>query len=283
MWLEQGLAENTRSAYRSDLRRLANWCERRGVALLAARSEDLWAFLSSEAAAGASARTSARRLAAIRHFYRQLAREGRIGRDPAAELEAPRLPHALPHTLSEREVTDLLEAPDVTSDRGLRDRAMLELLYATGLRVSELVGLHLEALNLRMGVVRVIGKGGRERIVPLGEEAHYWLERYLSRTRPVLLGERRLDTLFPSARRPTLTRQAFWSLIRRYARVAGIRADISPHQLRHAFATHLLEHGADLRAVQMLLGHQDVTTTQIYTHVARERLRALHAAHHPRG
>ncbi|HEX5314699.1 MAG TPA: site-specific tyrosine recombinase XerD [Gammaproteobacteria bacterium] len=283
LWLEQGLAENTRAAYRSDLRRLAEWCETRSLALMSVRSEDLWQFLSVEAAAGVSARTGARRLAAIRHFYRHLAREGRVREDPSAELEAPRLPHSLPQTLSEQEVEALLQAPDVATDRGLRDRAMLELLYATGLRVSELVGLRLSELNLRAGMLRVVGKGGRERIVPIGEEARHWIERYLARARPAIAGARRLDTVFPSPRRAALSRQAFWELIGRYARAAGIRSHISPHRLRHAFATHLLEHGADLRAVQMLLGHQNVTTTQIYTHVARERLRALHAEHHPRG
>lgn len=283
LWLELGLSENSRNAYRSDILQLQIWLEGRGRNLASARAQDLWGFLSAQAADGASARTTARRLSAIRHFYRHLLRSGEIGEDPSAELETPRLPHALPRSLSEREVELLLEAPDISSDRGLRDRAMLELLYATGLRVSELVALRLDQVNLRVGVVRVVGKGGRERIVPMGEEARHWLERYIDRSRPVLLRGRRLDTLFPTARRIAITRQAFWSLIRRYARSAGVGADISPHRLRHAFATHLLEHGADLRAVQMLLGHRDVTTTQIYTHVARERLRALHAAHHPRG
>lgn len=283
LWLEQGLAENTRKAYRSDLVHLQRWLHGRGRDLEQARAEDLWAFLSGEAAAGASARTSARRLAAIRHFFRYLVRQGLIQRNPALELKAPRMPRALPHSLSERDVESLLAAPDTDTARGLRDRAMLELLYATGLRVSELVTLRLDQLNLRTGAVRVIGKGGRERIVPVGEEARYWLERYLQSARTLLLQGRRLDSLFPSPRRAHITRQGFWALIRRYASVAGIRGDISPHRLRHAFATHLLEHGADLRAVQMLLGHRDVSTTQIYTHVARERLKALHALHHPRG
>ena len=283
LWLEQGLAENTRAAYRSDLVRLARWLRARDTALAAASPEALWGFIGAEAAGGVSPRTAARRLAAIRRFYRHLAREGVVTSNPAAALEAPRLPRTLPHALSESDVEALLAAPDVSEPRGLRDRAMLELLYATGLRVSELVGLRVDQLNLRAGLVRVTGKGGRERIVPLGEEARHWLERYLSEVRPGMLAGRRLDTLFPSPRRAAITRQAFWSLIRRYAAAAGLAADISPHQLRHAFATHLLDHGADLRAVQMLLGHRDVTTTQIYTHVARERLRNLHAAHHPRG
>jgi len=283
LWLEQGLSDNTRAAYRNDLRRLMSWLARRRVEPENARPEDLWSFLSAEAAGGTSARTGARRLAAIRHFYRQLLREGRIAADPSVELRTPRLPQRLPRSVSEREVEALLLAPDVSSERGLRDRAMLELLYATGLRVSELVGLRLDQLNLRLGAVRVTGKGGRERIVPVGDEARYWVERYLRDARPGMLGARRLDTLFPTVRRPHISRQAFWGLIRRYALAAGISGPLSPHQLRHAFATHLLEHGADLRAVQMLLGHQNVTTTQIYTHVARERLRKLHATHHPRG
>ena len=283
LWLEQGLAENTRRAYRSDLVLLAEWLHKRGVTLRQAAARDLWAFLGSQAASGGSARTSARRLAAIRHFYRYLVREGLVGDDPAVELKAPRMPRTLPHSLSERDVQALLEAPDAGTPHGLRDRAMLELLYATGLRVSELVGLRLDQVNLRLGAVRVVGKGGKERLVPLGEEARDWLERYLREGRAGFVAGRRLDTLFPTPRRASMSRQGFWSLIRRYAAAAGIPGDVSPHQLRHAFATHLLAHGADLRAVQMLLGHQNVTTTQIYTHVERERLKALHAAHHPRG
>lgn len=283
LWLEQGLAENTRRAYRSDLEQLARWLSARNCLLSEASAEDLWAFLSSEATAGRSARSSARRLAAIRHFFRYLLRQGRVREDPAAEIKAPRLPRKLPHPLTEAQVEALLAAPDPETQRGLRDRAMLELLYATGLRVTELVTLRLDQLNLRVGAVRVTGKGGRERIVPVGDEARYWLERYLRDARSNLVSGRRLDTLFPTTRSSHITRQAFWSLVQRYAREAGIDSGPSPHQLRHAFATHLLAHGADLRAVQMLLGHQDVTTTQIYTHVARERLKALHAAHHPRG
>lgn len=283
LWLEQGLAENTRRAYRSDVVCLAEWLHGRGATLRQAAARDLWAFLGSQAASGGSARTSARRLAAIRHFYRYLVREGLVSEDPAAELKAPRMPRTLPHSLSERDVQALLEAPDTGTPHGLRDRAMLELLYATGLRVSELVNLRLDQVNLRLGAVRVVGKGGKERLVPLGEEARDWLERYLAEARTGFVAGRRLDTLFPTPRRASMSRQGFWSLIRRYAAAAGIPGDVSPHQLRHAFATHLLAHGADLRAVQMLLGHRNVTTTQIYTHVERERLKALHAAHHPRG
>jgi len=284
LWLEDGLSENTQRAYRADLHMLATWLtrERRG-ALTAVTARDLWAFVGGQASEGASARTTARRLASIRRFYRSLLREGLIQADPAAELKAPRMPGTLPHSLSERDVLALLESPDTDTSRGLRDRAMLELLYATGLRVSELVNLRLDQLNLRLGAVRVVGKGGKERLVPIGEDARDWLERYLGEVRADLVRGRRLDTVFPTPRRASMTRQAFWVLIRRYAAIAGISPDISPHQLRHAFATHLLAHGADLRAVQMLLGHQNLTTTQIYTHVARERLKALHAAHHPRG
>lgn len=283
LWLERGLSENTRKAYRADILRLAGYLRKRGVTLLAARNRDLWGFLSAEAATGVTARTTARRLASIRAFYRYLTARGEIRVDPARELEAPRLPRSLPHGLSEQEVEALLETPDTSCERGLRDRAMLEVLYATGLRVSELVSLRLDQLNLHQGAVRIVGKGGRERIVPLGEEARDWMELYLSRTRKSLLRGRALDSVFPGRRGDHLTRQAFWSAIRRYAVQADIRGNVSPHRLRHAFATHLLEHGADLRAVQMLLGHSDVTTTQIYTHVARERLRMLHAEHHPRG
>ncbi len=284
LWLEQGLSENTQRAYRTDLRLLAAWLVRQGRGRLAeAGARDLWAFVGGQAGEGVSARTTARRLASMRRFYRYLLREGMIQADPAMELKAPRMPATLPHTLSERDVLALLEAPDTGTPRGLRDRAMLELLYATGLRVSELVGLRLDQLNLRVGAVRVVGKGGKERLVPIGEDARDWLERYLNEVRAGLARGRRLDTVFPTPRRASMTRQAFWVLIRRYAAAAGIRGSISPHQLRHAFATHLLAHGADLRAVQMLLGHQNVTTTQIYTHVARERLKALHAEHHPRG
>lgn len=284
LWLEQGLSENTQRAYRADLRLLAAWLARQGRGrLAAATARDLWAFVGGQASDGISARTTARRLASMRRFYRYLLREGMIQADPAMELKAPRMPGTLPHSLSERDVLALLEAPDTGTPRGLRDRAMLELLYATGLRVSELVGLRLDQLNLRLGAVRVVGKGGKERLVPVGEDARDWLERYLGEVRADLARGRRLDTVFPTPRRASMTRQAFWVLVRRYAAAAGIRADISPHQLRHAFATHLLTHGADLRAVQMLLGHQNVTTTQIYTHVARERLKSLHAQHHPRG
>ncbi len=283
LWLEQGLAANTRQAYRSDLLLLAAWLESRGRTLPSASARDLWTFLGGQAAAGRSARTSTRHLAAIHHFYRYLVRESLIDVDPSVELKAPRMPRTLPYTLSEGDVQALLEAPDTKTVHGLRDRAMLELLYATGLRVSELVALRLDQVNLRLGAVRVIGKGGKERLVPIGEEARDWLERYLKEVRADFVAGRRLDTLFPTSRRSAMSRQGFWTLVRRHAVSAGIRQTVSPHRLRHAFATHLLAHGADLRVVQMLLGHADVTTTQIYTHVERERLKALHAEHHPRG
>jgi integrase/recombinase XerD len=230
-----------------------------------------------------SARTKARRLSCLRRYYQFLLREGEISADPTVRLHAPRLGRALPHTLSEADVDMLLAAPIVDDQLGLRDRAMLEVLYATGLRVSELVGLHSGQVNLRQGVVRVTGKGGKERLVPLGDEAVAWLQRYADQARGHLLGGRASNALFVSRRGGAMTRQTFWHLIKRYARRAGIQGKLSPHTLRHAFATHLLNHGADLRVVQLLLGHSDIATTQIYTHVAAERLKSLHARHHPRG
>ncbi|WP_459868582.1 site-specific tyrosine recombinase XerD [Endothiovibrio diazotrophicus] len=285
LWMERGLAENTLNAYRSDLRGLAGWLAGRGDSLATVGQAELQAYLAHRYANATKARTAARLLSSLRRFYRWLVRDGRLQRDPTALIESPKLGRPLPKSLTEAEVEALLEAPDTGDDLGLRDRAMLELLYACGLRVSELVGLRLDQLNLRVGVVRVVGKGDKERLVPLGEEAVAWLERYLSGARRALLDGRRAEALFPTRRRPAaMTRQAFWQLIKRYALHAGIDpARLSPHTLRHAFATHLLNHGADLRTVQMLLGHSDLSTTQIYTHVARERLKNLHAQHHPRG
>jgi integrase/recombinase XerD len=222
-------------------------------------------------------------LTSIRRFYRWLVRENVIRDDPSARIDMPKLGRPLPKVLSEVQVEDLLAAPDVEDPLGLRDRAMLELLYATGLRVSELVGLKLHQMNLRQGVVQVTGKGGRERLVPMGEEAQSWMERYLRIARPELLGRRQADAVFPSRRGSAMTRQNFWHGLKRHARQAGIAVELSPHTLRHAFATHLLNHGADLRVVQMLLGHSDLSTTQIYTHVAKARLKSLHEQHHPRG
>ncbi len=284
LWMERGLSVHTLAAYRSDLRGLERWlAATAGKRLVEAGRDDLLAYLEVCLVRGRSARSSARLLSSMRRFYQYLVRAGLRDEDPSARIEGPRLGRPLPKTLTEAEVEALLEAPQTHTAEGLRDRAMLELLYATGLRVSELVRLNLTGLNLHQGVVRVSGKGGRERIVPLGEEAAHWLERYLVRSRPQLLAGRSSPALFVTRRGGPMTRQAFWYLIKRHARRAGIGPDLSPHTLRHAFATHLLNHGADLRVLQMLLGHSDLSTTQIYTHVARERFKALHAAHHPRG
>ncbi len=284
LWLEQGLSRNTLSAYRTDLVTLANWLRgERGVALAEAGSEALQRFLAARYEAGFAQRSTARLLSSLRRFYAWQAREGLRVDDPAALLAAPRLGRPLPKSLSEGEVDALLAAPDTTTAFGLRDRAMLEVLYATGLRVSELVGLSLGQLGLQQGLVRVVGKGNKERLVPLGEEAIDWLERYLREGRPELVRPVTGDALFPGSRGRAMSRQGFWQNLRRHAGQAGIRSSLSPHTLRHAFATHLLNHGADLRVVQMLLGHASLSTTQIYTHVARERLKALHARHHPRG
>jgi integrase/recombinase XerD len=281
VWMERGLSENTLAAYRGDLKRFAEWLTCRRVPLLAARRADLLEFLAGEA--GAPPRTIARRLSSLRRFYLHQCRERRIKEDPSARIEAPKLGRPLPDALTEREVEALIAAPDTSNPYGVRDRAMLELLYATGLRVSELVTLRVIQLNRQQGVVRVSGKGNKERLVPIGEEALEWLAKYQRDGRGAILGARQSDALFPSRAGRAMTRQAFWQIIKRHARSARIRKPLSPHTLRHAFATHLLNHGADLRVVQMLLGHSDISTTQIYTHVARERLRDLHQRHHPRG
>lgn len=284
LWLERGLSPNTLAAYQSDLRHLARWLNaERGRTLCTAERADLLDYLGRLAQKGYRARSSARRLSCLRQFYRHLHRLGLIAVDPTARIESPKLGRPLPDSLSESEVEALLRAPDVSTPEGHRDRTMLEVLYATGLRVSELVDLRPEQLSLSQGVVRIIGKGGRERLVPLGEEASAWLGEYLRGPRLEILGGRTSAFLFPTRRRDRMTRQGFWLLIKRYALQAGIAKHLSPHTLRHAFATHLLNHGADLRVVQLLLGHSDLSTTQIYTHVARERLKALHARHHPRG
>ncbi len=280
LWLERGLSANTQASYRSDLRLLARWLVPRGRSVLAAGEDDLKDYLVARAL---SPRSQARLLSALRQFYRHLHADQQRADDPTARLDSPRLGLRLPKTLSEREVECLLEAPDPATTLGLRDRAMLELMYASGLRVSELVGLNVNAVDLRAGVVQVVGKGGKERLVPMGEVAMDWVRRYVVQVRPELARGLSLDGLFLTARAQTMTRHNFWRLIKRYAHGAGIRAQLSPHTLRHAFATHLLEHGADLRALQSLLGHADLSTTQIYTHVAQARLRELHARHHPRG
>lgn len=282
LWLEHGLAPLTVSAYRSDLAGFAVFLGGEASLLNADRAQVL-GYLAKRVAAGAQPRSTARLLSSLRRFYRYQVREGRLEVDPTALVAAPKLGRPLPGSLSEENVERLLAAPHPGEPLGLRDRAMLEVLYATGLRVSELVGLALAQVNPRQGLVRVTGKGRKERLVPLGEEATAWLERYLEGARGVLLGPRQSPHVFVTARGAAMTRQAFWYRIKHHAAVAGIAGALSPHTLRHCFATHLLNHGADLRTVQMLLGHSDLSTTQIYTHVARQRLQALHAAHHPRG
>ncbi|TWC29624.1 tyrosine recombinase XerD subunit [Pseudomonas sp. SJZ079] len=283
LWLEKGLSENTRMAYRSDLVHFNAWLVERGVELQQVGREVLLDHLSWRLSTGCQARSTARLISALRGLYRFLLREGVIEVDPTLRVELPQLGRALPKSLSEADVEALLAAPELDDPVGLRDRAMFEVLYACGLRVSELIGLTLEQVNLRQGVLRVFGKGSKERLVPLGEEAILWIERYSKEARPFLLDGKPSDVLFPSLRGVQMTRQTFWHRIKHQARVAGIVKALSPHTLRHAFATHLLNHGADLRVVQMLLGHSDLSTTQIYTHIAQARLQALHAEHHPRG
>ena len=283
VWAERGLSENTLQSYRYDLLQLAAHQEMRNSNLQAASREDLLHFLASRVLQGRSPRSLTRYLSGFRQFYRWLLRDGRISQDPSALIESPRLGRGLPQALSEQQVVALLEAPDVGAPLGLRDRAMLELMYATGLRVSELVGLELPNLNLNQGVVRVMGKGDKERLVPLGEESISWLLRYLDHGRGKLLRGAVCPKIFVTARKAGMTRQTFWHSIRKHALAAAIDQPVSPHMLRHSFATHLLNHGADLRVVQLLLGHSDLSTTQIYTHIAREGLKKLHSKHHPRG
>jgi integrase/recombinase XerD len=283
LWMERGLSENTLAAYRNDLIGFSAWLTARGCAIVAARREDLLDYLSERVVNGARPRTTARLLSSLRRFYRYLIRDGRLTDDPSVRIDTPRIGRSLPGSLSEEEVEALLGAPDVGSALGLRDRAMLELLYACGLRVSELVNVTTEQINITQGVVRVVGKGNKERLIPLGEEATDWLQRYAAESRPELAGGISARQLFITRRGRAMTRQAFWYRLRHYGVISGINKALSPHTLRHAFATHLLNHGADLRVVQMLLGHSDLSTTQIYTHVARERLKELHARHHPRG
>lgn len=281
VWSEDGLAERTLEAYRRDLEALSRWLGTRGMSLGAAAGADLSRYLGE---AGGAARSMARRQTTMRRFYADQSRIRPGFDDPTLRLQRPRLPHSLPKALAEREVEALLRAPDAATPLGLRDRAMLELMYASGVRVSELVGLPLGGLNRRQGVLRVTGKGGKERLVPVGEEALDWIERYLDESRPLQARGRLAEALFLSNRGAGMSRQMFWTLVKRHARRVGIDAKrISPHVLRHSFATHLLNHGADLRSLQMLLGHSSLSTTQIYTLVAREGLKRLHAAHHPRG
>ena len=282
-WLQRGLAENTRMAYRSDLEQFAHWLLPQGLTLQQVRRETLLEYLSWRLAQGYKARSSARFLSGARGLYQYLLEEGKIAENPTLQIEMPQVGRSLPDTLSEADVEALLAAPDVEQALGLRDRCMLEVLYASGLRVTELVSLTLDQLNMRQGIVRIMGKGSKERLVPIGETALDWLTLYLREGRGALLSAAATDVLFPSQRGRQMTRQTFWHRIKLHAQTAGITKPLSPHTLRHAFATHLLNHGADLRVVQMLLGHSDLSTTQIYTHVARARLQAIHSEHHPRG
>ena len=287
LWLEDGLSKNTLDSYRADLSQFNVWLglKEKGINksdLLEATQADIQQYLAVKFPQS-KPRSISRLIASMRRFYRYALRENLIKTEPTLQIESPKLPRSLPKSLNEQEVEDLLNAPDTNQPLGLRDRAMLELLYASGLRVSELVGVKVNEVSTQDGVVRVTGKGSKTRLVPMGEEAADWIDQYLKQARPEILQKRLCDAMFVTSRAGAMTRQAFWYLIKRYALVAGITKHMSPHVLRHAFATHLLNHGADLRVVQMLLGHADISTTQIYTHVARERLKQLHSLHHPRG
>lgn len=283
LWIEDGLSENTRRSYGSDLTQFARWLRNSGKALLTVGASDLEAYLAYRYRRRCSQRTSARLVSSLKRFYAHAYDQQWVASDPASGLVAPLQGRPLPTFLTEDEVVRLLSAPDVGHKLAFRDRTMFELLYATGLRVSELVQLRLDQINFRQGVVRVTGKGTKDRLIPYGEEAASWLEQYLQGSRREILGNRRSDHVFVTERGSAMTRQAFWYIIKRYAAQAGIRTELSPHTLRHAFATHLLNHGADLRVVQLLLGHSDLSSTQIYTHVAQERLKEIHARCHPRG
>jgi integrase/recombinase XerD len=282
LWLEDGLAKNTLESYRLDLTSFSLWLTKQNKQLLTVDQADIQQYLAVKFPQS-KARSISRLIASLRRFYRYLMRDNKISLDPTIQIQSPKLPRSLPKSLNEDEVLALLDAPNLNESTGLRDRAMLELLYACGLRVSELVGVKVTEVSLSDGVVRVTGKGSKTRLVPMGEEAVDWISRYLSEARQDILQKRLCDALFVTNRGDAMTRQAFWYLIKRYALLASINKPMSPHVLRHAFATHLLNHGADLRVVQMLLGHADISTTQIYTHVARERLKQLHSMHHPRG
>ena len=284
LWMEYGLSENTLSAYRNDLFNLVKWLSNLHISISDVRRDHLLEYLSFRVGEGIQPRSAARLLSSIRRFYRYQIRQGVLDIDPTDQIEFPKLGRQLPEVLTEEDVEELLTAPNISKPQGIRDRAMLEILYACGLRVSELIGLRMHQLNLRAGVLRVLGKGSKERLVPFGEQAGEWLERYLNEARPALLKEsNNCDVLFVSNRGSGMTRQAFWHVIKRHAQAVGIGKHLSPHTLRHAFATHLLNHGADLRVVQMLLGHSDLSTTQVYTHIAQARLQELHREHHPRG
>jgi integrase/recombinase XerD len=282
LWLEDGLSKNTLESYRADLAQFAGWLQQQQSDLLAANQAHIQQYLAVKFPLS-KPRSIGRLIASMRRFYRYCLRENLVEIDPSLQIESPKLPRSLPKSLNEQEVEDLLNAPNSNHPIGLRDRAMLELLYASGLRVSELVNIKVSEVSTQDGVVRVTGKGSKTRLVPMGEEAADWIIRYMRHGRTALLQKKMSDSLFVTNRAAAMTRQAFWYLIKRYAVQAGINKPMSPHVLRHAFATHLLNHGADLRVVQMLLGHSDISTTQIYTHVARERLKSLHSVHHPRG
>lgn len=283
LWMERGLSRNTLASYRSDLVLFARWLSGHRLSLLQASRSNIHAYLAERVAENSRPRSTARLLSSLRQLFRFMCREGLREDDPSALIESPRLGRGLPKSLSESDVESLLLAPNINTALGLRDRAMLELMYASGLRVSEIVTLALDQINLQRGLVRLLGKGNRERLAPVGEEALDWLQSYLATAREDLLKGQRSDAVFVTSRGASMTRQAFWYLIKRHAKKIGITVPLSPHTLRHSFATHLLNHGADLRVVQMLLGHNDLSTTQIYTHVAKERLKQLHAKHHARG
>ena len=280
-WVERGYSKNTLSAYRTDLKNFALFLGQED--LYQATSVDVQSYLAKRLAGGISSKSSARLLSTLRRFYGHALREVLIDENPVALIDSPKLPASLPKSLSEDDVEKLLAAPNIEEPLELRDKAMLELLYASGLRVTELVTLTINQVSLNQGVVKVVGKGAKERLVPMGDEAQYWLAEHMRFSRPLLMGDKQSDVVFPSRRAQPMSRQTFWHRIKHYASVAGISSSLSPHTLRHAFATHLLNHGADLRVVQLLLGHSDLSTTQIYTHVAKARLQALHAEHHPRG
>ena len=285
LWLESGLSKNTRESYGADLRLFAQWLMTEhpaGGGLHAIGSHDIEAYLAARFRRRTSARTSARLLSSLKRFYAWSVREGHIASDPTQRIQPPHIGRPLPYSLSESQVERLLEGPDTSTPMGQRDRCMLEVLYASGLRVSELTQLQLDQINHRHGVLRILGKGSKERLVPVGEVAQDWMQRYLHDGRLAILDGRGSPYFFVSRLGSAMTRQAFWQLIKRYALTTGITSPLSPHTLRHAFATHLLNHGADLRVVQLLLGHSDLSSTQIYTHVARQRLKDLHAQHHPR-
>ena len=283
IWMHDGLSDHTLASYRSDLLMLARWVKPRGLRLVTVGAEDLQDFIAQLLSSNYSARSTARLLSCLRRFYLYCLEQGTIDKDPTAKISAPKLAKPLPHSLSENEVEQLLNSPETDNAMGLRDRAMLELMYASGLRVSELIAIQFSNISLEQGVVRVLGKGSKERLVPFGEQASQAIARYLKDARPELLGSKICEYLFISKRSQGMTRQTFWYRIKHYAKQASISKPLSPHTLRHAFATHLLANGADLRTLQLLLGHSDLSTTQIYTHIAKERLKTIHSAHHPRG